>query len=93
MLTRGAGGVDGLSVEDLRCGQHPPMTIGSSLFLIAVGAILKYAVTAHVGAVDLQVVGVILMIVGVVGLVIGLAIMMSARAGARQPPPPPPDAY
>ncbi|HEV7775151.1 MAG TPA: DUF6458 family protein [Conexibacter sp.] len=69
------------------------MTIGSSLFLIAIGAILKYAVTAHVAGVDLQVVGVILMIVGVVGLVIGLAVMMSARTGARQPPPPPPDAY
>jgi Domain of unknown function (DUF6458) len=68
------------------------MTIGSSLFLIAVGAILKFAVTAHVAGVDLQVVGVILMVVGVVGLVIGLAMMMSARAGARQPPSPP-DAY
>lgn len=69
------------------------MTIGSSLFLIAVGAILKFAVTAHVAGVDLQVVGVILMIVGAVGLVIGLAMMVSARNATRQPPPPPPDAY
>jgi uncharacterized membrane protein YedE/YeeE len=67
------------------------MTIGSSLFLIAVGAILKYAVTAHVAGVDLQVVGVILMIVGVVGLVLGLGMMVSARGAARRPPPP--DAY
>jgi len=93
MLTRGAGGVDGLSVEDLRCGQHPPMTIGTSLFLIAVGAILKYAVTAHVAGVDVQVVGVILMIVGVVGLLIGLAMWISARNDVRRAPPPPPDAY
>ncbi len=69
------------------------MTIGSSLFLIAVGAILKFAVTAHVAGVDLQVVGVILMLVGAVGLVIGLAMMVSARNATRQPPPPPPDAY
>jgi hypothetical protein len=69
------------------------MTIGSSLFLIAVGAILKFAVTAHVAGVDLQVVGVILMIVGAVGLVLGLGMMVSARNATRQPPPPPPDAY
>jgi uncharacterized membrane protein YedE/YeeE len=68
------------------------MTIGSSLFLIAVGAILDYAVTAHVAGVDLHVVGVILMIVGAVGLVLGLGMWVSAR-GARRAPPPPPDAY
>ena len=93
MLTRGAGAVDGLSVEDLWCGQHGRMTIGTSLFLFAVGAILKYAVTAHVAGVDLQVVGVILMIVGVVGLLIGLAMWISARNDVRRAPPPPPDAY
>ncbi len=67
------------------------MTIGTSLFLIAVGAILKFAVTAHVAGVDLQVVGVILMVVGGAGLVLGLALMMSARNRMRRPPPP--DAY
>ncbi len=70
------------------------MTIGSSLFLIAVGAILKYAVTAQVAGVDLQVVGLILMIVGIVGLVLGLGLAMNARNEARRTdPPPPPDAY
>jgi protein-S-isoprenylcysteine O-methyltransferase Ste14 len=44
--------------------------IGTSIFLIAVGAILRYAVTGHVEGVDLDVVGLILMIVGVVGLVV-----------------------
>jgi hypothetical protein len=67
------------------------MTLGASLFLIAVGAILKFAVTAHVAGIDLQVVGVILMIVGGVGLVIGLVITATAaRRGTRPPPPPPP---
>jgi hypothetical protein len=40
--------------------------------LIAVGAILKYAVTANVSGVDLDVVGVILMIAGVIGLLVSL---------------------
>jgi hypothetical protein len=44
--------------------------IGTSIFLIAVGAILRYAVTGNVEGVDLDVVGLILMIVGVVGLVL-----------------------
>ena len=61
------------------------MTIGSSLFLFAVGAILKYAVTARVAGIDLNVVGVILMIVGIVGLVIGLFLYASARGRARDP--------
>jgi Domain of unknown function (DUF6458) len=55
------------------------MTIGTSLFLIAVGAILKYAVTATVAGVDVQTAGLILMIVGAVGLVIGLFLMTQAR--------------
>jgi hypothetical protein len=60
------------------------MTIGSSLFLIAIGAILKFAVTAHVGGVDLQVVGVILMVVGAVGLLLGLTL---AFGSSRRRPP------
>jgi hypothetical protein len=48
------------------------MGIGTSLFLIAVGAILKYAVSDAVDGIDLSTVGLILMIVGVVGLVITL---------------------
>ena len=48
------------------------MGIGTSIFLIAVGAILRYAVTADVSGVDLDVVGLILMIVGVVGLLLSL---------------------
>ena len=48
------------------------MGIGTSIFLIAVGAVLKYAVTASVSGVDLDVVGVILMVAGAVGLVLSL---------------------
>jgi Domain of unknown function (DUF6458) len=48
------------------------MTIGSSLFLIAVGAILRYAIEDQWKAVDVPTVGLILMIVGAVGSVLGL---------------------
>jgi predicted Na+-dependent transporter len=48
------------------------MTIGTSLFLIAVGAIVRYAVKDTWKAVDLPTVGLILMIVGFFGLVLGL---------------------
>jgi cation transporter-like permease len=49
-----------------------PVTIGTSLVLIAAGAILHYAVTAHVSGVDLQTVGTILIIVGILGLILSL---------------------
>jgi protein-S-isoprenylcysteine O-methyltransferase Ste14 len=46
------------------------MRIGASLLLIALGAILKFAVTDSVRHVNLGVVGVVLMVVGIAGLVI-----------------------
>jgi hypothetical protein len=61
------------------------LTIGTSLFLIAVGAILKYAVTAHVEGVDIQTVGVILMVVGVVGLLLGLFLLVRGRSPTVPP--------
>jgi hypothetical protein len=48
------------------------MTVGASLFVTAVGAILYFAVTATLVGIDIQTVGLILMIVGVIGLVLGL---------------------
>jgi hypothetical protein len=64
------------------------MSLGFSLFLIAVGAILNFAVTATVAGVDIQTVGVILMIVGAVGLLITLALYFSQRDRPGAPPPP-----
>jgi hypothetical protein len=60
------------------------VTIGGSLFLIAVGAILAFAVTADVAGIELQTVGWILMIIGVIGLILGLFMMNRARSA---PPP------
>jgi hypothetical protein len=46
------------------------MTIAAAIFLIAVGAILRYATNLHVEGVSIDTVGLILMIAGVVGLVL-----------------------
>ncbi len=48
------------------------MTAAGAIFLIAVGAILRYATNIHVQGVSLDTVGLILMIAGAAGLVIGL---------------------
>jgi hypothetical protein len=48
------------------------MPLGTSIFLIAVGAILRYAVTTSVEGIELRTVGLILMIVGIVGLVLSV---------------------
>jgi hypothetical protein len=55
------------------------MGIGVSVFLIAVGAILAFAVHASVNGIDVQTVGVILMIAGGIGLVVSLAIFAPRR--------------
>ena len=64
------------------------MTIGASIFLAAVGAILRYAVEDSISGVDLQTVGLILIIAGVVGFVAGLAMTMNTRdPGPRERDP------
>ena len=52
--------------------------IGGSLFLIALGAILYWAVSVEAEGFNLNTIGLILMIVGVVGLV--LTLLMTASA-------------
>jgi hypothetical protein len=48
------------------------MGLGVSIFLIAVGAILTWAVNATVSGLELNTIGVILMIVGILGLVLSM---------------------
>jgi hypothetical protein len=70
--------------------------------LIAVGAILKYAITASISGIRLDTVGTILMVIGILGLVISLLYMtMWSERGFRRdrvveddvPPPAPRDRY
>jgi len=67
------------------------MTFGFSLFLIAVGAILAFAVNLHVRGIELDVVGYILMAVGAIGLVYSaIAHNRRDRVIAEVPPRRPP---
>ena len=58
------------------------LTIGSAIFLMAIGAILKYAVTASVAGVSLPTVGVILMVAGAVGAIASVVATRMTDAGA-----------
>jgi hypothetical protein len=49
------------------------VTIGAAIFLIAVGAILKWAVTARVSWIDIQTAGTIIFVVGLVSLALAVA--------------------
>ena len=60
------------------------MTLGLSLFAIAVGAILKFAVNASVTGISIGTVGVILMVVGAVGMAVGLWLALTDRQSADQ---------
>ncbi len=66
------------------------MTIGAGIFLIAVGAILKFATNVHVQGVSIDTVGLILMIAGAAGLVLGFIqqAMWSRRRREEVPPGP-----
>jgi hypothetical protein len=67
------------------------MTIGSSIVLIAVGAILKWAVTAHLSGINLQTAGTVLLVLGIVGLLLAimytfLSTRRTATTGTYVPP-------
>lgn len=59
------------------------MYIGGSLFLLAIGAILSFAVQDSINGIDLVVAGYILMAVGVLGLLLSL---MTGRSRGEAPP-------
>jgi hypothetical protein len=72
------------------------MTIGSSILVIALGAILRFAVTAHVKGFDIQTAGTVLLVVGIIGLVLSLVYTFVWSRQNRQvvaAPPPPDDRY
>ena len=62
------------------------MGIGTSIFLIAAGAILRYAVNADISGLEISTVGLILMIAGVLGLLISLLYMTLWSRGRTNDP-------
>ena len=51
------------------------MGIGASITLLAIGAILTFAVTMTISGVDINVIGIILMACGALGLVLSMIAM------------------
>ena len=54
-----------------------------AIFLIALGAILRYAVDFQVTGIEIHTIGLILMIVGIIGLVIALAVQFMGDRGRK----------
>ena len=61
------------------------MTIGAAIVLIAIGAVLKWAVTAHVNGFDIQTAGTVVFIVGLLGLVLAIMYTFLWAREARGP--------
>lgn len=59
------------------------MATGSSIFLIALGAILTFAVDATVSGIDIDVVGIILMVAGGIGLLVSMVWLDKATSPRR----------
>jgi hypothetical protein len=66
-------------------GTFNAMTIGTSIVLLAAGAVLRYAVNVHNSAIDIQTIGLILMIAGILGLILSLLYMAFWADRTRTP--------
>jgi hypothetical protein len=73
-------------LSGLAAGDPDGVETGTSLFLIAVGAILYFAVHTSITGISIATVGVILMVIGIVGLLISLFFLASWRS-RRGPTP------
>jgi hypothetical protein len=59
------------------------MTIGGSIVLIVIGAILAFAVEYDLPGLSIDVMGIILMVAGVIGLIVGLILSQRSRTTSR----------
>jgi hypothetical protein len=88
---------DPIAGFDFECGRVLPLSttpersiqmrtggIGGSLFLIALGAILYWAVSIEGEGFDINMIGLILLIVGIIGLVLTLIMTASAEENTGQ---------
>jgi hypothetical protein len=69
------------------------VTIASAIFLIAVGAILRYAINVESDVINIQTVGLILMIAGGAGLALSLLYELVQQGGPRDRDESPPGGY
>jgi hypothetical protein len=59
------------------------VTIATAIFLIAAGAILRYAINVESDVINIQTVGLILMIAGGAGLALSLLYELVQQGGSR----------
>lgn len=72
------------------------VTLGTSLVLAAIGAVLKWAVTAHVNGFNIQTAGLVVFIIGLVGIALSLLYMLwwsERERPVRDPRHPQPGPY
>ena len=60
------------------------MAFGTALFLLAAGAVLRWAITTTVSGVDLKVIGVILMVIGAIGFLVALFWMLTTAQRMKE---------
>ncbi|MBB5999033.1 high-affinity Fe2+/Pb2+ permease [Streptomonospora salina] len=61
------------------------MGVGLGIFLLVIGAVLFYGITADVAGLDLDAIGIVLMIAGVAVVALTLILMMIRRDRTRRP--------
>jgi hypothetical protein len=66
------------------------VTIATAIFLIAIGAILRYALNVNSSVINIQTVGLILMIAGGAGLALSLLYELVQQGGPKDKDEPPP---
>jgi Domain of unknown function (DUF6458) len=76
--------VDGRRGKNKRGRKERRMTLRTSLLLLVIGAILRFAITADVSGIDIQILGVILMLVGLPGVTLWLYRTMLAFTRRRR---------
>ena len=62
------------------------MTVGTGIFLIVVGAIIRWGINVSIAGIEEDTIGLILIIAGVVVAVLGLFFWINARGGGGYPP-------
>jgi hypothetical protein len=67
-------------------GMIGAMTMGMGVLLLAIGAILRYAVEDRLSAVDIPTIGLILMIAGAIAFVVGAIYAFGRRDSYDRPP-------
>jgi len=69
------------------------LTIATAIFLIAIGAILRYAINVTSDVINIQTVGLILMIAGGAGLALSLLYELVQQGGPKDDESPPRGGY